>query len=199
MDGYLSFTRAGRGLMARRCRGSRSEYEQVDNAMRRGFLLLTDAALAHAIPGWAGSGIVEQLFPGGRPGAGVRLLYLYRRGCERNCRPGVVVIRHGGRAALLGELLYRYRGFTHDELERVTAVLKAHKLEESVDARMYYWASGFISSVLPDLAILPTVAFRLFETMLDIMEMRARIARGEASETGDALSTFSMPASWRSG
>jgi hypothetical protein len=193
MDRYLSFTAAGRAHMAR-CRFSQAEHDRVEASMRMGVLLLTDAALAHATTGWTGSGIVKQPFPRGRPSGGVRLLFLYRRRCEQEKRPFVVLNRHEGRAALLGAVPGPGRVFAPDERERITSVLEAHKLEEHVDASRNFRGSRFISSDLPDLPALPTVAFRLFETLLDILMMRAGIARGEASETGDTPSTASMPA-----
>jgi hypothetical protein len=174
VDRFLTFTAAGRAHMARR-RCSRSEFELVEHARWKGYLLLTDATaadLAHAIPGWAGSGIVKQPFPGGGPGPGVRLLFFYRRRCLELYRPFVVLIRHGGRAALLAALLGTGRDFAPDELERITSVLKAHELEELVDATWSFRGSCVTSSALPDLAILPTVAFRLFETLLDIKATR---------------------------
>jgi hypothetical protein len=185
MDRFLSSIAAAGADMARR-RFSQSEHDLVEEAMRKGVLFLTDAALAHAIPGWTGSGIVKQPFPRGRASRGARLLFLYRRRCEQENRPFVVLNRHNGRAALLAEATGPGRAFTPDELERVTSVLKAHKLEEHMDASSNFRGSCFISSALPDLAILPTVAFRLFEALLDIEMLRARIARGEASETEDA-------------
>jgi hypothetical protein len=185
MEPCLSFTPAGRAHMAR-CRFAPSEYELVEQAMRKGCLLLTDAALAHAIPGRTGTSIVKRSFPRGRPSGGVRLLFLYRRRCEQQNRPFVVLNRHNGRAALLAEVPGPGRAFAPDERERVTSVLKAHQLGEHVDASRSFQGSCFFCSALPDLATLPTVAFRLFETLLDIMMMRAGIARGEASEPVDA-------------
>ena len=185
MDHFLSFTAAGRAHMAR-CRFTQSEHDRVEEAMRKGGLFLTDAALSRAIPGRTRSGVVKQPFPRGRPSAGERLLFLYRRRCELENRPFVVLDRHDGRAALLAEVPGPGRAFAPDERERITAVLVAHKLEEHVNPNQNFRGSCFISSALPDLPTLPTVAFRLFETLLDIMMMRAEIARGEASETGDA-------------